>query len=116
MHHPHQIGPIEPAINLLGDKWTPLLLRELAEQGSLRFSDLCVIFPHLSERTLTQRLKLLYDEEIIDKLPYSTHPLRYRYRLSRDGQALVGVVRAMAEWSAQYRPAVQRPTHRPLPH
>ena len=89
------IGNIEYAVEILGDKWTALLLRELTNNGPLRFSDLAVAFPHLSERTLSSRLKYLYDEDVISKLPYSTHPVRYRYGLSSKGKVFVPVLREM---------------------
>jgi DNA-binding HxlR family transcriptional regulator len=92
------IGSIEKAVDIVGDKWTPYLLKELAEQGPMRFSDILVLFPRLSERTLSQRLRYLYDEDVISKLPYSTRPLRYRYALSPKGYALVPVLKAMADW------------------
>lgn len=97
MTQAERIGDIGYAVEVLGDKWTAHLLREMANEGPLRFSDMAVLFSGLSERTLSSRLKTLYDEDIIAKLPYSTHPLRYRYALGRKGKDLVPILRLMGQ-------------------
>jgi DNA-binding HxlR family transcriptional regulator len=78
------------------------LLKELAEHGSLKFSELEMLFPRLSPRTLSQRLRTLADEDIIMKAPYSLHPLRFEYRLSAKGSDLIAILRAMANWGEKY--------------
>lgn len=99
MVYRERIGDIARVVELLGDKWTPLLLRELINNGPLRFSDIAGMFPGLSERTLSARLKRLYEADVLVKLPYSTQPLRYRYGLDPKRQELVAVLREMASAS-----------------
>lgn len=95
-------GCIALALEVLGDKWSPLLLKEIAENGSLKFSDLEAAFARLSPRTLSQRLRLLVDEDILLKSPYSLHPVRFEYRLSEKGTDLITILRAMAQWGEKY--------------
>lgn len=95
-------GCIAAALEVLGDKWSPLLLKELAENGSLKFSGLETAFPRLSPRTLSQRLHQLSDEDIITKTPYSLHPLRYEYHLTQKGADLITILRTMADWGEKY--------------
>ncbi len=98
-------GCIALALEVLGDKWSPLLLKELAENGSLKFSELSAAFPRLSPRTLSQRLHALVDDDIVLKAPYSLHPLRFDYRLSVKGGDLITILRAMADWGEKYSPS-----------
>ena len=95
-------GCIAAALEVLGDKWSPLLLKQLAENGSLKFSELELAFPGLSPRTLSQRLYSLCDADIVDKMPCSLHPIRFEYGLSPKGRDLVQVLRAMADWGEKY--------------
>lgn len=98
-------GCIALALEVLGDKWTPLLLKELAENGALKFSEISAALPRLSPRTLSQRLHALADEDIVLKTPYSIHPLRFEYRLSTKGIDLTVILRAMADWGEKYSPS-----------
>lgn len=98
-------GCIALALEVLGDKWSPLILKELAENGSLKFSELSAAFPRLSPRTLSQRLHALVDEDIVLKAPYLLHPLRFDYRLSSKGSDLTTILRAMADWGEKYSPS-----------
>lgn len=95
-------GCIAAALEVLGDKWSPLLLKELAEGGALKFSELENACPRLSPRTLSQRLRQLDDEDIVTKVPYSLHPLRFSYSLTDKGRGLVKVLRAMADWGEKH--------------
>lgn len=98
-------GCVAAALEVLGDKWSALLLKELAQNGALKFSELQAALPGLSPRTLSQRLHVLVDQDIILKAPYSLHPLRYEYRLSKKGVDLTVILRAMADWGEKYQPA-----------
>lgn len=95
-------GCIQSALEVLGDKWSPLLLKELAETGEQKFSELEVALRTLSPRTLSQRLKMLQGQDIVTRTAYSVHPPRYSYRLTDKGRDLVKVLRAMADWGEKY--------------
>ena len=96
-------GCVQACLNILGDKWTPLLLKLIAEEGPQRFSDLAKALPKLSERTLALRLSFLSDEEVVEKTPYTSQPLRFRYALTPKGTELITVLRAMANWGEKFR-------------
>lgn len=96
-------GCVQACLNILGDKWSALLLKSLAETGPQRFSDLAKALPKLSERTLSARLNFLTNEKIIEKTPYTPQPLRHRYALTSKGSELITVLRAMATWGEKYR-------------
>ena len=99
-------GCIKAALAILGDKWSPLVLKELAERGPLRFGEIESAL-HLSPRTLTQRLEHLEKEGVIKATQYCAKPPRNEYRLTQKGDDLVEVVVAMGRWGAKYSTSVE---------
>lgn len=94
-------GCLEKAIAVLGDKWTPLLVRELS--GSpLSFCQIEVALEGISPRTLSQRLDRLETEKIVYKRMYCEHPPRHKYELTKKGEDLQGVLAQMSAWGAKY--------------
>lgn len=95
-------GCIAKALSILGDKWTPLLVRELTACPQT-FSELEKLLAGISPRTLSQRLNMLKTEGIIHKKAYSEHPPRYTYSLTPKGSDLQTILKDMASWSAKYK-------------
>src|SRR3954454_20954791 len=87
---------IARATDVLGDWWTPLVLRE-AFYGVRRFDDF-VDNLGIGRNILTERLKRLTDEGILAKVAYQQRPARYEYRLTDKGRALFGVIAALHRW------------------
>lgn len=94
-------GCIECTLSIIGDKWTPLILRELTV-GSACFGQLEKTLIGISPRTLSQRLNKLESEQIVDKRLYNEHPPRYQYELTKKGKELQSVLEQMANWGARY--------------
>lgn len=88
----------EKAIEILGKKWTALILRILLG-GPKRFSEFRAQVPELSERLLSERLKELEDHAIIRRQVHSTRPVLIEYQLTDKGRALEPVVHAIEEWA-----------------
>jgi DNA-binding HxlR family transcriptional regulator len=101
-------GCVKAALEIIGDKWSPLLLKELAEHDARRFSDLSTALPGLSPRTLSQRLEHLEQENVIVKNQYCERPVRFEYALTQKGQDLVSVIVAMGKWGEKYAPSPSR--------
>lgn len=95
-------GCIAKALGILGDKWSPLLIRELTLCPQ-NFSDLEKLLVGISPRTLSQRLSMLVEQDIVDKRMYCEHPPRYSYQLTPKGQDLQTILQDMARWSAKYK-------------
>jgi len=85
--------PIARVTDLLGDWWTPLVLRQ-AFRGQRRFDDIQEALG-IPRAVLAQRLGRLVDEGVLVKVPYEEHPPRYEYRLTDKGRALWDVLAAM---------------------
>lgn len=96
------IGCVKPATDILGDKWTPLLLRTFANgsNSSLRFCNLQEGASGINPRTLSARLKRLEADGIIERVTTSQN--RCEYRLTDRGQQLIPIIKAMERWSRPF--------------
>jgi len=93
---------IERTLEVLGDKWTPLILNDLA-RGGLCFGQLENSCDGISPRTLSQRLDKLEEEGVVSRHMYCERPPRYRYHLTPKGKELQTVLNRMAAWGARYQ-------------
>jgi DNA-binding HxlR family transcriptional regulator len=92
--------PIARVTDLVGDWWTPLVLRELFS-GRSRFDDIQAQLG-CSRAVLAQRLNRLIDEGILVKVAYEERPPRYDYRFTDKGRALWDVLAAMWRWGSDW--------------
>lgn len=91
---------IARTMDLLGDWWTPLVLRE-AFYGIRRFDEFQQELG-IARNTLTDRLRRLVDEGLMEKQLYQTEPRRYDYVLTKKGRDFFGVVAAMSAWGDRW--------------
>src|SRR5262245_21263844 len=94
--------PVARALDVIGERWTLLILRDLRRRGPLRFQDLEQGLPGLAPNTLSARLKILETQGVIATRLYETHPPRYEYYLTEKGEALRPVLKALYAWGEQY--------------
>jgi DNA-binding HxlR family transcriptional regulator len=83
--------------DIIGAKWTALLLHDLSE-GPRRFSELERACPGISPRTLSERLRQLEHEEIVERHSYAEVPPRVEYELTAKGESLQPIIDAMREF------------------
>ncbi len=93
----------EHAIQLLGKRWTGLLLYALLD-GPQRFCELTSTVEGLSDRVLSDRLRELEVEVIVERVVYPQIPVRVEYKLTEKGRALEPVVNAIHKWAEQWVP------------
>lgn len=96
-----QPGCLQSAIEILGDKWTALIIRDLSGHCT-KFSELEVSLVGISPRTLSQRLAKLEHCGIVARRLYCEHPPRYAYELTKKGKELQDILAKMAAWGARY--------------
>jgi DNA-binding HxlR family transcriptional regulator len=92
--------PIARATDLVGDWWTPLVLRD-AFFGCRRFEQFQESLG-LSRAVLAQRLARLVEEGLMEKVQYEEHPPRYEYVLTEKGRAFFDVLAAMWRWGSDW--------------
>jgi DNA-binding HxlR family transcriptional regulator len=86
------------AVELVGKRWTGAILSVLMD-GPLRFSEVKVLVPDLSDRLLSERLKELEAEGIVERRVTEDLPARVDYALTEKGRALEPAVRALKDWA-----------------
>ena len=94
-------GCIASAMEIIGNKWTALILRDLSS-GPKRFSELEKSVGTINPRTLSQRLDDLESHGIITKQSFAEVPPRTEYTLTQKGQDLMPVLKQMAAWGDKY--------------
>lgn len=87
-------------MDLLGDWWTPLVLRE-AFSGVRRFDGFQQSLG-IARNTLNERLKRLVEAGLLEKQPYQSEPARYDYLLTEMGRDFFGVIMAMNQWGDRW--------------
>jgi DNA-binding HxlR family transcriptional regulator len=89
------------AIELIGKRWTGAIVFVLLD-GPLRFSEVKVLVPDLSDRLLSERLKELEGEGIVERRPSEGVPMRIEYVLTEKGRALEPAVRSLKVWARSW--------------
>ncbi|WP_181444582.1 helix-turn-helix domain-containing protein [Bacillus sp. 03113] len=84
--------PIGKALDVIGSKWTFLILRDLMIDGTLRFSDLLKSLKGISPKTLSLRLKELEKSGLINRIVYPEIPPRVEYTLTDKGKELENIL------------------------
>lgn len=96
-----RVGCVAAAMQIIGSKWTALILRDLAS-GPKRFSQLEKSVGTINPRTLSQRLDELQAQGVLTKQVFTEVPPRTEYTLTAKGQDLIPVLRQMAAWGTKY--------------
>jgi DNA-binding HxlR family transcriptional regulator len=89
--------PVARTAELIGNKWTPLILRDLA-LGQKRFSQLERSLVGISPKTLSERLKRLEEANVLTRQCFAEVPPRVEYALTAKGTALLPVIETMREF------------------
>lgn len=93
----------EQAIQLLGKRWTGLILDTMLE-GPQRFCEMTATVEGLSDRVLSDRLRELEGEGVVERVVYPQIPVRVEYRLTEKGRDLRPVVQAIHDWAEKWIP------------
>ncbi len=89
------------AMEIIGRRWTGAIIRSMLS-GASRYSEIVAAVPGLSDRLLSERLKELEGEGIVERSVTPSTPVRIDYRLTEKGLALASVVREVASWAERW--------------
>lgn len=101
--------PIAGTLDLLGDKWTLLVVRDLMFFGKRRFNELQASPEGVPTNILADRLRRLEDAGLVRKARYQRNPARYEYLLTPKGSELILVLREIIAWGKRFLPAIGTP-------
>src|SRR5438067_11282682 len=94
-------APFQRAIELIGKRWTGAVVRALIPAPP-RFNHLLMGIPGISDRVLTERLRELEYENLVERLVDPGPPVRVSYRLTPRGRALSPVIASVDAWVADW--------------
>ena len=103
--------PVRNVLDRVGDKWTMLALVALASRPR-RFSELHRAIPDISKRMLTQTLRDLERDGLVDREVFATKPPQVRYSLSPLGLSVLTPLAALVDWAEQSYPAIREARQR----
>lgn len=101
IRHGRSDCPVARSLDVLGDKWTLLIIRE-ALSGTTRFMDFSRALPKLARTILSARLQRLVARGVFETIPVSETSLYHEYVLTEMGRQLFPVVTALRQWGADY--------------
>jgi DNA-binding HxlR family transcriptional regulator len=94
--------PCEIAIRLIGGGWKVLIVYHLATKGMQRYADLRRRMPGVTPKVLTQQLRALENDQVVERTVYPEVPPRVEYRLTPLGETLRPVIDAMYLWGQEH--------------
>jgi len=93
--------PVSNTLDILGDKWTLLIIRD-AFAGKKTYSEFQASPESIPTNILAERLKRLVAYDILRKVPYQQHPVRFSYELTDKGRALGPILKEVVKWGEKY--------------
>lgn len=94
--------PVATTVSLIGNKWKLLIIRDLFS-GTKRFGELRKSLDGISQRVLTENLRSLESDGLLDRKVFAEVPPRVEYSLNETGLSLQPIITAMAEWGTNYK-------------
>ena len=104
---PRSTCPVACALDVVGDRWTLLVIRDLLG-GKKRYGELLASDEKIPTDTLADRLTRLERHGLVSRVPYSVHPPREEYVLTPEGRELGRAVGALADWGIRHFPGTRR--------
>ena len=101
--------PISTGLELLGDRWTLLVIRDLMFAGKRHFREFLQSEEAISSNVLADRLSSLAESGIVTKSGDPTHAQKAVYSLTEKGLELLPVLVAMSAWTQKHFPKTRRP-------
>lgn len=108
LRSPRSGCPIATSLDVLGDRWTLLIVRDMIT-GKSRFGEFLESPERITSNVLTERLAAMEREGLAERVAYSDRPLRHEYRLTEKGSALWPVLQDFCRWANRFLPETWTP-------
>lgn len=95
--------PVATTVQLIGNKWKLLIIRNLIYNGKQRFGEFIKTIPAISKKVLTDNLRSLEEDGLVLREVFAEVPPRVEYSLTSLGQSLKPVLDAMLDWGTDYK-------------
>lgn len=94
--------PVARSLDVIGDRWSLLILRDFFHFGRRRFQDFGQTLPGLTPSILSARLREFESQGVIESCLYAEHPPRLEYSLTQKGRDLGPILKALKTWGEKY--------------
>lgn len=105
--------PIATTLDMIGDKWTLLIIRDIGLFDKHRNKDFQNAGEKIPTNILANRLKSLVENGLLEKHLYQNNPPRYEYYLTDAGKGLLPVIKSMAVWAQDNIDGIRIPEIKP---
>ena len=95
--------PVATTVKLIGNKWKLLIIRNRVYNGKQRFRDFIKTIPAISKKVLTDNLRALEQDGLVERKVFAEVPPRVEYSLSPLGMSLRPILDAMSDWGTEYK-------------
>ena len=92
----------EITIDLIGGKWKPIIIWHLGRKGTQRFTELKKLIPQITQKMLTQQLRELEMDNLVNRKIYAQVPPKVEYSLTNLGESLMPILSMMCKWGDDY--------------
>ncbi len=99
--------PLSCSLDIFGDKWSLLIIRDVMLKGKVSYGEFLVSEEKIATNILANRLKLLEEEKILLKEVSLANKSKFEYSLTQKGADLLPVLVEMADWSIKYNASTQ---------
>lgn len=103
-----EVCPVRSVLDGIGGKWSILIIDTLGDNGVLRFGEIDKILGDISQKMLTNTLRLLESDGLISRKMYAEIPPRVEYELTDLGRDLLPIIRALIQWGHDNIDAIQK--------
>jgi DNA-binding HxlR family transcriptional regulator len=93
---------VDDGLNIIVGKWKSLILLHLMEEGTKRFSELKRSLPGITQKMLTNQLRELEEEDIVERKVYAQIPPKVEYSMTEYGKTLDPILMAMHDWATKH--------------
>ena len=94
---------VEQVLDVIATKWTPVIVLQLRD-GTRRYNEIRRGLPGISPRVLTERLRMLEDLEVLERVVFPEVPLRVEYTLTDHGRRFALILDDIADWCGEGSP------------
>ncbi len=98
--------PVQTCLNFISDKWKILIIRDLID-GTKRFNELKKSLAPVTQKMLTQQLREMEQDGIINRKVYPVVPPKVEYSLTELGYSLVPVIEVMKKWGQDFKERIK---------
>jgi DNA-binding HxlR family transcriptional regulator len=110
-HSPAVCAKFHRAVELIGARWTGAIV-QLLMSGPARYCALRAAVPEISDRMLSERLRELEEEGVVERMVFPETPVRVEYKLTTKGEALEPALKALGKWAEKYVDPGAKPSTR----